>query len=499
MLCVQASASGHFGPVVDACWAADGACLLTASEDQTARITAQLHTGRWCELARPQVHGHDFSCVAALPGPPASIQPTDQASPDAAANQATTTSDSGNGDSSNGDSSDATSASLRLPPRYLYASGSEEKVLRVFEAPRTFHDTLAMARGQGALPCTTQNGATAPATPSHAHAHAAYGATLPALGLSNKAVYSQEEAAGGGADAVGPDGKPLLYDVGPDFAPTSLPSAVAGAPLEEHLAQNTFWPEIYKLYGHGNDVYCLAADPLGCYLASASRAQSAATAGIWLWDAANWTPAGTLDAHTLTVTQLAFSPNGQWLASAGRDRSVAVFARCEAGPAADSPPFQLVGKVKAHSRIVWSVDWSPDSQLLATASRDCSLKVWAAACSAGDSLPRTPLATLPLGDSVRSVAFAPLALPPAAAGRGARFLAAAGLEGGAVLILSMEYSSAGEGVECVEVWRSGPHQQHAAAVRRLCWRVQGSGGERQLQLASCGDDHAVRIFSMQCP
>lgn len=41
--------------VVDACWAADGGCLLTVSTDQTARITTRLHGGHWCEIARPQV------------------------------------------------------------------------------------------------------------------------------------------------------------------------------------------------------------------------------------------------------------------------------------------------------------------------------------------------------------------------------------------------------------------------------------------------------------
>ena len=33
---------GHTGEVVDACWAADGACLLTVGGDQTARLTTRL-------------------------------------------------------------------------------------------------------------------------------------------------------------------------------------------------------------------------------------------------------------------------------------------------------------------------------------------------------------------------------------------------------------------------------------------------------------------------
>ena len=45
---------GHSGPVVDMCWAADGACLLSVSADQTARIFTTCQ-GSWCEIARPEV------------------------------------------------------------------------------------------------------------------------------------------------------------------------------------------------------------------------------------------------------------------------------------------------------------------------------------------------------------------------------------------------------------------------------------------------------------
>lgn len=52
------------------------------------------------------MHGHDFSCLACLP----SQQAQDE------------------------------------PDRVLYASGSEEKVLRVLEAPQAFLDTLRIAQ-----------------------------------------------------------------------------------------------------------------------------------------------------------------------------------------------------------------------------------------------------------------------------------------------------------------------------------------------------------------
>ena len=85
-------------------------------------------------------------------------------------------------------------------------------------------------------------------------------------------------------------------------------------------------------------------------------------------------------AAAAAVTQLAFSPDGRYLASASRDRTVAVFERQEGlqghedplgdAPQPPPPPFRLLGRLKAHARVVWGLHWSPDSRLLATASRD---------------------------------------------------------------------------------------------------------------------------------
>ena len=55
---------------------------------------------------------------------------------------------------------------------------------------------------------------------------------------------------------------------------------------------------------------------------------------MWLWDTATWAPVGPpLEAHTLTVTQLAFSPAGDHLLSISRDRSLAVYERAADGGA----------------------------------------------------------------------------------------------------------------------------------------------------------------------
>lgn len=54
-------------------------------------------------------------------------------------------------------------------------------------------------------------------------------------------------------------------------------------------------------------------------------------------------------------------------------------------PAGDVP-FQLLAKVaRAHQRMVLGVAWAPSDVLFATASRDCSVKLWAMT-SSGDVL-----------------------------------------------------------------------------------------------------------------
>lgn len=410
----RTAGSGHMGPVVDSSWSRDGLFLLTVSEDQTARIFTESRPepgapGEWCEIARPQIHGHDFSCAAMVSAP--------------------------------GDTS-----------KYKYVSGSEEKVLRVFESPRAFLDTLMAAQGHDVAL-------------SQEEAGGALGATLPALGLSNKAVLVEEdqsdkEQSGGG------------YDDGADLAPTSAPSMVTCPPLEEHLSQNTLWPETHKLYGHGNDVYCVAASPRGDCVASASRAQSVSTAGIIVWNTESWTLSETLDGHTLTVTHLEFSPCGEFLASAGRDRKMCIFKR------GSGIEFSRACLVKAHARIIWGLAWTPDSKYIVTASRDSTIKVWKV--NAQGIADETPVGKMSCESSVQSVSCQK---------DGDSILIAAGLENGHVHVYRFQERI--DASECIEsVYASPARLKHAAAVRRVQWRPG------QNKISSVGDDHSVKIWNI---
>lgn len=178
-----------------------------------------------------------------------------------------------------------------------------------------------------------------------------------------------------------------------------------------------------KLYGHGNDVFALAACPLGSCLVSACKAQSAAAADIRVWDVHAAEPClQQLPGHTLTVTQLRFSRDGRFLLSASRDRSFCLFRRN--GPpdaersaqhaAGGSELFSAIGcKAKAHDRIIWAAAWAPHSRAFATGSRDKVLKVWALDPERPE-VPSAPAATAAgLRAAVTAVAYAPV---PSAAG-----------------------------------------------------------------------------------
>ena len=84
---------GHFGPVKDLSWAPSGHYLISASVDQSVRVSGRWQGEGWYEVARSQVHGHDLSCASFI--------------------------------------SDST-----------YVSGSEEKVLRVFQVSQRDVETI---------------------------------------------------------------------------------------------------------------------------------------------------------------------------------------------------------------------------------------------------------------------------------------------------------------------------------------------------------------------
>lgn len=82
--------SGHFDSVEDLSWEPGQNYLITVSKDQTCRLHATwAANSTWHELGRPQIHGYDLQCVTFV-------------------------------------------------DRFHFASGADEKVLRLFACPLAF-------------------------------------------------------------------------------------------------------------------------------------------------------------------------------------------------------------------------------------------------------------------------------------------------------------------------------------------------------------------------
>jgi elongator complex protein 2 len=168
--------SGHSKSVEELCWDPTGSFLLSCSLDQTCRVFASWNRdskSSWHEIARTQIHGYDMHSVSFI-------------------------------------------------SKYTYVSGycidnfrSDEKVVRIFEAPRFF--------------ATSLNAITKIEDVETVLDSLPIGANLPALGLSNKAVY----------------GTDIALD---SYAAPIQPVGHTQPPLEEELLTSTLWPEIDKLY-----------------------------------------------------------------------------------------------------------------------------------------------------------------------------------------------------------------------------------------------------------
>uniref|UniRef100_A0A3P8VKF9 Elongator complex protein 2 n=1 Tax=Cynoglossus semilaevis TaxID=244447 RepID=A0A3P8VKF9_CYNSE len=453
--------SGHFNAVQDLSWDPEGEFIVSVGSDQTTRLFTPWRQQdsaptTWHEISRPQIHGYDMQCLA-------------------------------------------------MVGRFQFVSGADEKVLRVFQAPRNFVENFASISGMSREKLLTSSDC----------ANLPEGASTPALGLSNKAVFQ--------GDLV-----PKPNEAKEEFTSASdqyqesyfHPLIMKEPPPEDHLLQNTLWPEVQKLYGHGFEMFCLASDSAKTVVASACKASKAEHAAIFLWSTKTWRQLQTLRCHSLTVTQMAFSPDGQLLLAVSRDRTWSLWRRSGSTPESPEPQFSLhahTGKDTAvHSRIIWSCDWTPDSKYFVTSSRDKKVIVWGPCRSEGSADPLLPpeikpcSSILDVGDSATAVAVCPVLCSDHS------YLVAVGLECGRILLYRWSPSQeAAEGRDWTSCAETDNFQSHALAVKTLRWRPRaGRAGQKSrtggraekenetedesfwVQLASAGTDHSVKIFNI---
>jgi WD40 repeat protein len=142
---------------------------------------------------------------------------------------------------------------------------------------------------------------------------------------------------------------------------------LAGAILEDatvRIWDSATGRQLCKLQGHTGNVNRLAFSPDGQRLATASEDHT-----VKVWQADTGRELITLAGHADGVAGVAFSPDGGRLVSAGYDNAVRVW---------DSASGLLCFTLAGHVAAVMDVAFSPDGQRLATASLDDTIKLWSA-------------------------------------------------------------------------------------------------------------------------
>lgn len=324
-----------------------------------------------------------------------------------------------------------------------FVSGGEEKVLRVFEMTHLIGRLLDDACGI-----------------KMSISHLPESASLPVLGLSNKAE-KQMETGEYQEDTSEPDGEVPVKEEPEALAPVP--------PLEDILQRYTLFPEQEKLYGHGYEISSVAVSPNGSLIASACRSNTSRHSVIRVFNAAHEFKQSSqlLEGHNLTITQLKFSSDGQNLLAVSRDRQMSVWRVVEES----SARFELVELcAKPHTKIIWDCCWVPDHNLFLTASRDKLVKLW----ELGEKIEM--VSSVKLQDSVT-------AIDCKVEGNG--IVVAAGMESGAIVCL-----------------RAGLHEPLLAMGREIDHKLTPAGRVSRLgfhgtKLAVGSWDHSIRIYDVE--
>ena len=128
------------------------------------------------------------------------------------------------------------------------------------------------------------------------------------------------------------------------------------------------------------------------YSPDGARLAVASSIGIWLYDTATHQEVALLTGHVSGVESVAYSPEGETIASGSGDGTVRLW---------DANTGEHLQTLEGHTDWVFSVSYSPDGQIIASGARDGTIRLWDA--DTGEHLQTLKGHT----SAVESVAYSP--------------------------------------------------------------------------------------------
>lgn len=320
------------------------------------------------------------------------------------------------------------------------ASAADEKIVRTFEAPKGW---IRSAKKLGVIDDNVDEESRP------------LGASLPPQSLSNRLVKNDEH----------PDELKLKEEDKDWSLSHSYGTQLAKPPVEEQLV-TSLWPESNKLFGHGYELFSIAAAHHSNLLATACKAQSAKHAVVRITDAIKGMHYGNpLEGHTLTITSIQFSPDDKMILSVSRDRTWRLFEK-----ASDKEEYIAVAANKSHGRIIWDCQFSNCGNAFVTASRDKTVRVWCRSAGSKDNSSWDAVCVLKFDEAATAVSMS---------GK----LLAVGLESGLIEV----YEKNGENFDS---WtKRASVEEHNGFINKIRLRNRS--------LLSCSEDNKIALLELK--